>query len=230
MRGRATAEYIRLVESQQRTRHWKRWGPYLPERQWGTVREDYSPDGSCWDYFSYDLSRSRVYRWGEDGLLGWCDRKCRLCFSVALWNGKDSHLKEKLFGLTGPQGNHGEDVKEVYYYLRALPTYAFAEAAYCYPKAAFPYDELLERSRSRNLHEREFELSDVPGIFDEGYFDLRVRYAKGSPNDVLIELVIQNVSESEGTLHVLPRLWYRNTWSWGRKGEAYSPEPRLEAA
>jgi hypothetical protein len=151
MRSRASAEYIRLVESEQRRRHWKRWGPYLPERQWGTVREDYSHYGASWDYFPYDLSRSRVYRWGEDGLLGWCDRKCRLSFGLAFWNGRDSHLKEKLFGLTLPQGNHGEDVKEVYHYLKALPTYAYAEASYIYPQIAYPYEEIHRRNEETIL-------------------------------------------------------------------------------
>lgn len=228
MKSLATAEYIRLVESAQRSHHWKRWGPYLPERQWGTVREDYSPDGSCWEYLPYELSRSRVYRWGEDGLLGWCDRKCRLCFSLAVWNGNDGHLKEKLFGLTGPQGNHGEDVKELYYYLKALPTYAFAEAAYVYPVNAYPYHVLQEEAARRSRYDSEYEIFDVPGLFDQGYFDIRVRYAKGAPNDTLIEVVVKNVSTSTQSLHVIPSLWYRNTWSWGRAGEAFGPEPLLQ--
>lgn len=229
MRNLATAEYIRLVEAAQRSHHWKRWGPYLPERQWGTVREDYSPDGSCWEYFPYERSRSRVFRWGEDGLLGWCDRKCRLCFSLSVWNGKDSHLKEKLFGLTGPQGNHGEDVKELYYYLKALPTYAFAEAAYIYPVNAFPYQMLKEEALRRSRYEPEFEIFDVPELFESGYFDIRIRYSKGSPNDTLVEIVVKNISSAPQVLHLIPSLWFRNTWSWGRTGEAFGPEPFLRA-
>ncbi|MCB0321149.1 MAG: hypothetical protein KDD60_09500, partial [Bdellovibrionales bacterium] len=229
MRSQATAEYIRLTESERRSQHWRRWGPFLPERQWGTVREDYSPDGSCWTYFPYEHSRSRVYRWGEDGLLGWCDRKCRLCFGLALWNYKDSHLKEKLFGLTGPQGNHGEDVKEVYYYLKALPSFAYAQAAYCYPKEAFPYERLVQGNGARTLLDGELELWDLPGVFDNGYFDVVITYAKGTPNDTLIQIDVRNVSDTKAELAVIPMLWFRNTWDWGRVGEAFAPLPKMYA-
>jgi hypothetical protein len=171
-------EDLRLVASRERTAHWKRWGPYLSERQWGTVREDYSAYGDAWGYLPHDQARSRAYRWGEDGLLGICDRQCRLCFAVALWNGRDPILKERLFGLTGPEGNHGEDVKECYYYLDATPTYSYAKALYKYPQAAYPYDRLVSENRRRGKHEPEFELADT-GIFDEGrYFDVYAEYAK----------------------------------------------------
>src|SRR5438128_3561789 len=158
------AEAKRLAESNERTKHWKRWGPYLSERQWGTVREDYSRDGSAWEYFPHDHARSRAYRWGEDGLLGICDRQGRLCFALALWNGKDPILKERLFGLTNAQGNHGEDVKEEYFYLDATPTHSYCKALYKYPQAAFPYEPLIEENRKRSRTEPEFELTDT-GVF-----------------------------------------------------------------
>jgi hypothetical protein len=173
------AESIRLAEDSRRERNWKRWGPYLPERQWGTVREDYSAGGDAWDYFPHDHARSRVYRWGEDGLLGWCDRECRLCFAPALWNGKDPILKERLFGLTNGEGNHGEDVKECYFYLEATPTHSYQKALYKYPQAEFPYARLVAENRNRGFQDPEFKLLDT-GIFDENrYFDIFVEYAKG---------------------------------------------------
>ena len=223
-----TEEGKRLVADNARTANWKRWGPYLAERQWGTVREDYSPDGSCWDYFSHDHSRSRAYRWGEDGLLGFTDRECRLCFAVALWNGKDSILKERLFGLTGPEGNHGEDVKELYYYLASTPTHSFAQARYRYPHAAFPYEQLLNESRRRSRDDPEFEVIDS-GVFNENrFFDVDVTYAKAGPNDTVIQIEVLNRGPEEATLHVLPTLWFRNTWSWGRKGkEGYTAKPLI---
>ncbi|HEV3200942.1 MAG TPA: glucosidase [Bryobacteraceae bacterium] len=219
------AEARRLEEDARREKNWKRWGPYLPERQWATVREDYSAGGSCWDYFPHDHARSRTYRWGEDGLLGLCDRECRLCFAIALWNGKDPILKERLFGLTNEEGNHGEDVKECYYYLDATPTHSYQKALYKYPQAEFPYNWLVSESRRRNRNDPEFELADT-GVFDEGrYFDVQVEYAKAGPNDVLIRIVAANRGPDPATLHLLPTLWFRNTWSWGGNGEDSGPRP-----
>src|SRR3954467_15302421 len=178
------AEVQRIEEDARRTKNWKRWGPYLSERQWGTVREDYSEHGNCWEYFPHDHARSRAYRWGEDGLLGLCDRECRMAFAVALWNGRDPILKERLFGLTGPEGNHGEDVKECYYYLDATPTGSYLKALYKYPQSAFPYARLVAENRRRDRAEPEFELADT-GIFDDDrYFDVIAEYAKGAPDDV----------------------------------------------
>ncbi len=221
------AEQQRLVEDRDRRQNWKRWGPYLSERQWGTVREDYSPDGSCWDFFPHDHARSRAFRWGEDGLLGICDRECRLCFSVALWNGKDPILKERLFGLTGPEGNHGEDVKEAYFYLDSTPTHSYMKALYKYPQAAYPYDRLVDEGRRRGKHDPEFELADT-GVFDESrYFDVFAEYAKGSPNDILIRITIANRGPQAATLDLLPTLWFRNTWVWGCTHEGCTVKPRL---
>src|SRR5215213_2630938 len=186
------AESVRLKEDAAREQNWKRWGPYLSERQWGTVREDYSADGSCWDYFPHDHARSRAPRWGEDGLLGICDRECRLCFSVALWNEKDPILKERLFGLTGPEGNHGEDVKEEYFYLDSTPTHSYMKALYKYPQAEFPYQQLVEENAKRSRRQPEFELADT-GVFDDNrYFDVYAEYAKRGPNDILIKITAVN--------------------------------------
>ena len=221
------AETVRLAEDQTRQRNWKRFGPYLAARQWGTVREDYSEGGSCWDYFPHDHARSRAYRWGEDGLLGIADRQGRLCFSVALWNGRDPILKERLFGLTGPEGNHGEDVKESYFYLDSTPTHSYLRGLYKYPHAEFPYARLVEENRRRGKHERELELGDT-GVFDDGrYFDVAVEYAKASPDDLLIRITIDNRGPQAAVLHLLPTLWFRNTWSWGRSGEGYWTKPSL---
>jgi hypothetical protein len=221
------AEVTRLHEDATRARNWKRWGPYLSERQWGTVREDYSAGGDSWSYFPHDHARSRVYRWGEDGLLGITDRECRLCFALALWNERDPILKERLFGLTGPEGNHGEDVKEHYFYLDATPTGSYLKALYKYPQQEFPYARLLEENRRRGRLDPEFELVDT-GVFDGGrYFDVVAEYAKASPDDVLIRITVTNRGPEPAALHVLPTLWYRNTWSWGRTGEGYWPRPRL---
>ncbi len=209
-----SAEHRRLVEDSLREKNWKRWGPYLSERQWGTVREDYSADGESWYYFTHEQARSRAYRWGEDGLLGITDRQCRLCFALALWNEKDSILKERLFGLSGPEGNHGEDVKECYYYLDSTPTHSYMKALYKYPQEAFPYDELVAENAMRSLQDMEYELLDT-GIFDENrYFDVFVEYAKNTPNDILIEITIENRGPEAARLHLLPTLWLRNTWSW----------------
>jgi hypothetical protein len=221
------AEEQRLLADARRTHNWKRWGPYLAERQWGTVREDYSADGSAWEYFPYEHAHSRAYRWGEDGLLGICDRECRLCFAVTLWNGHDAFLKERLFGLSGPQGNHGEDVKEYYFYLDSTPTHSYMKGLYKYPQAAFPYDQLLRENRQRDRNAPEFELYDT-GIFDaQQYFDVFVEYAKATPNDVLIRLTIANRGLEPASLHVLPTLWFRNTWSWNRTGDGYWPKPSM---
>src|SRR5579872_4693757 len=200
------AELQRLQEDAARQKNWKRWGPYLSERQWATVREDYSATGECWDYFPHDHARSRAYRWGEDGLLGITDRECRLCFAVALWNGRDPFLKERLFGLTGPQGNHGEDVKECYYYLDSTPTHSYMRALYKYPQRAFPYERLLEENRRRGLGDPEFELADT-GIFDDHrYFDVTVEYAKADADDILIRVTVDNLGPDRATLHLLPTL------------------------
>jgi hypothetical protein len=222
------AETRRLERDAERLENWKRWGPYLSERQWGTVREDYSADGDCWDYFPHDHARSRVYRWGEDGLLGFTDRQCRLCFSVALWNGRDPILKERLFGLTGHEGNHGEDVKECYYYLDSTPTHSYVKALYKYPQARFPYDELVAENRRRSRADPEYELTDT-GVFDNSrYFDVFAEYAKASPEDILIRLTIANRGAEAARIAVLPTLWFRNVWSWGRVGEGYGPRSWLE--
>ena len=221
-----TAEGIRLSEDRTRLKNWKRWGLYLSERQWATVREDYSPYGTCWDYFPHDHARSRVYRWGEDGLLGFTDRECRLCFALAVWNGRDPILKERLFGLTGSEGNHGEDVKENYYYLDATPTYSYARALYKYPQVEFPYHQLVEENRRRGSTRPEFELADT-GVFDGNrYFDVQIEYAKAGPDDLLIRISATNRGPQAAPLHILPTLWFRNTWSWQSTNEA-SPKPSL---
>lgn len=208
-----TAERQRLLQD---GRNWKRWGPYLSERQWGTVREDYSSSGDAWDYFTHDQSRSRAYRWGEDGLAGISDDKQRLCFAIALWNGSDPILKERVFGLTNSEGNHGEDVKEYYFYLDSTPTHSYMKYLYKYPQAAYPYDDLVSTNRRRSREEFEYELIDT-GIFDaDRYFDVLVEYAKASPDDILIQISLSNRGDSPTTLHVLPTLWFRNTWSWSK--------------
>ncbi|MCA9044209.1 MAG: glucosidase [Planctomycetaceae bacterium] len=205
--------------------NWKRWGPYLAERQWGTVREDYSSEGRPWDFFPHDDAIWRAYRWGEDGILGISDRQCRLCFAIALWNGKDAILKERLFGLSGPEGNHGEDVKECYFYLDSTPTHSYMKGLYKYPQAEFPYAKLRQENSQRGRHEREYELIDT-GIFDENrYFDVQVEYAKRSPDDILIRITVNNRGPEAAPLHVLPTLWFRNTWSWGTNYEATIAKP-----
>ena len=227
-----TAEGIRLSEDRTRLKNWKRWGPYLSERQWATVREDYSPYGNCWDYFPHDHARSRVYRWGEDGLLGFTDRECRLCFALAVWNGRDPILKERLFGLTGSEGNHGEDVKENYYYLDATPTYSYARALYKYPQVEFPYQQLVEENRRRRgFTGPEFELADTGAFDGNRYFDVQVEYAKAGPDDLLIRISATNRGPQAAPLHILPTLWFRNTWSWQSTNEAsLKPSLRLETA
>jgi hypothetical protein len=223
----ASAEEIRLDEDARRKQNWKRWGPYLSERQWATVREDYSADGSCWEYFPHDHARSRAYRWGEDGLLGICDRQCRLCFALALWNGRDPILKERMFGLTGSEGNHGEDVKEQYFYLDSTPTHSYLKALYKYPQSEFPYSQLVEENRRRGRDLPEYELLDTGAFADGRYFDVLVEYAKASPEDILIRMTVANRGPQKALLHLLPTLWFRNTWQWGCSHEGCTPKPKL---
>src|SRR4029453_6363346 len=213
-----TEEGRRLEEARHPDTPWKKWGPYLSERQWGTVREDYSNTGNAWDYFSHDQARSRAYRWGEDGLAGISDDRQILCFALALWNGADPILKERVFGLTNSEGNHGEDVKEYYFYLDSTPTHSYMKYPYKYPQTAYPYDQLVATNRHRNRNELEYELLHT-GIFAaDRYFDVFVEYAKAAPEDILVRLTIANRGPERASLHVLPTLWFRNTWSWG--GEA----------
>ncbi len=223
-----TSEHIRLTQDRDRTHPWKRWGPYLSERQWGTVREDYSPLGTSWESLTHSDAPSRAYRWGEDGLLGFSDRQNRLCFALALWNERDPILKERLFGLTGPEGNHGEDVKECYYYLDATPTYSYSKALYKYPQTEFPYDRLARENRQKGLLAPEFELLDT-GIFsDNRYFDITAEFAKDTPEDICILLTLANRGPDAATLHLLPTLWFRNTWSWGTPNAPKRPQLKLE--
>ena len=218
-------EQKRLEDARLQNTPWKKWGPYLSERQWGTVREDYSNDGNAWDYFSHDQARSRAYRWGEDGLAGISDDQQRLCFCIALWNGKDPILKERLFGLTNGEGNHGEDVKEYYYYLDCTPTHSYMKYLYKYPQAAYPYDQLLKTNRARNRHEFEYELINT-GVFDDDrYFDVFVEYAKEAPEDILVQISVHNRGPAPAEIHLLPTLWFRNRWSWG----VDNPKPSLQA-
>jgi hypothetical protein len=224
-----TQEEKRLEESRKRTAHWKRWGPYLSERAWGTVREDYSPNGTAWDYLPHDRARSKAYRWNEDGLAGISDRHQGLCFALALWNGKDPILKERLFGLTGNEGNHGEDVKEYYFYLDSTPTHSYMKYLYKYPQAAFPYAQLVEENRRRDKRTLEYELINTGVFEDDRYFDLFVEYAKGSVEDILVRITAVNRGPESAQLHLLPTLWFRNTWSWN--GEEPKPElHKMEAA
>ena len=220
-------ERARLAEDARREKNWKRWGPYLSERQWGTVREDYSATGECWSYFPHEHARSRAYRWGEEGLLGICDREGRLCFALTLWNGQDPILKERLFGLTGEQGNHGEDVKEYYFYVDSSPTHSYMKGVYKYPQQAFPYQQLVEENQRRSNRDREYELIDTGAFNDSRYFDVSVEYAKASPDDILIRIRIDNRGPEPWTLHVLPTIWFRNAWSWGRTAEGHWPEPAI---
>ncbi len=218
-------EQNRLIESEERRAYWRRWGPYLSERQWGTVREDYSPHGTAWDYFPHDHARSRAYRWGEDGLCGISDNHQRLCFALAVWNGRDPILKERLFGLGNPEGNHGEDVKEYYFYLDSTPTHSYMKCLYKYPQAAFPYRRLVEENARRGRPQPEYELLDT-GVFDgDRYFDITVEYAKGGVDDLLIRVTAVNRGPEAAELHLLPTLWFRNTWSW----DVGAARPQLQA-
>ncbi len=221
------AESARLDEDSRREKNWKRWGPYLSERQWGTVREDYSADGESWEYLPHEHARGRAYRWGEDGLLGICDREGRLCFALALWNGRDPILKERLFGLTGRQGNHGEDVKELYFFLDSTPTHSYLKALYRYPHAEFPYARLVDEARRRTRNDPEFELADTGAFEADRYFDVCAEYAKASSDDILIRLTVANRGPEAAALHLLPTLWFRNTWSWGRTGDEYPGKPSI---
>jgi hypothetical protein len=221
-----TKEEIRLAESGTRKKHWKRWGPYLSERAWGTVREDYSPHGNAWEYLPHDHARSRAYRWNEDGLAGISDRRQMICFALALWNERDPILKERIFGLTGNEGNHGEDVKEYYFYLDSTPSHSYMKYLYKYPQAEFPYAKLVEENRRRDKRQPEFELLDT-GIFDDDrYFDVFVEYAKADVEDILIKITITNRGPEGANLRVLPTVWFRNTWSWG----THARRPKLHKA
>jgi len=208
-------EHRRLEAMRAGTEAWRSWGPYVSERQWGTVREDYSEGGTAWDYFPHDHARSRAYRWGEDGIAGFCDDRQFLCLSLALWNGRDPILKERLFGLTNGQGNHGEDVKELYYYLDAMPSHAYGRMLYKLAQAAYPYQWLIEENaRRKGTPAREFELIDT-GLFDEDrYFDVEVEYAKASPTDILMRVTAHNRGPDTAPIHILPQAWFRNVWSW----------------
>jgi len=218
-------ETARLDDANRRSSPWRKWGPYISERQWGTVREDYSQDGNAWNYFTHDQARSRAYRWGEDGIGGLCDQRQILCFSLALWNGADPIIKERMFGLTNSEGNHGEDVKEYYYFLDSTPTHSYMKFLYKYPQAAYPYDDLVRTNRGRTRQEPEYELIDT-GVFDQNrYFDVFIEYAKASPEDILIRITLANRGPEAASLHVLPTLWFRNTWSW----QGHSEKPLLEA-
>ena len=220
------AGFGRLEDGLREAGDWYQWGPYVSERQWGTVREDYSPDGEAWDYFPHDHARSRAYRWGEDGLAGFSDIEQRLCLGLALWNGQDPILKERAFGLTGPQGNHGEDVKEYWWYLDALPSHAWNRWRYHYPQAAFPYQDLVAENARRDRLEPEYELTDT-GVFAAGrYWITEVHYAKADPGDLLMAISVTNAAPDQATLHVLPTAWFRNTWSW----DEGTPRPSLAAA
>lgn len=220
---RKNAERMRLDKHQPESIHWRMWGPYLSERQWGTVREDYSPNGAAWDYLPHDQARSRAYRWGEDGIAGISDEHQRLCLSIALWNGRDPILKERLFGLTNSEGNHGEDVKELYYYLDATPSHSYLKLLYKYPQCEFPYGDLIAENRRRGKHEPEFELIDTGALDGDRYFDVFVEYAKADTDDILALVTVHNRGQAAAPIHVLPQMWFRNTWSWDGK----SPKPSL---
>ena len=211
-----TAEAIRLEEARHHQKHWKRWGPYLSERAWGTVREDYSPGGTAWEYLPHDHARSRAYRWNEDGLAGISDRHQRICFAIALWNRRDPILKERLFGLTGSEGNHGEDVKEYYFYVDSTPTHSYMKFLYKYPQAPFPYADLVSENGRRSKHEGEYELVDTGVFVGDRYLDVEVEYAKADADDILIRLNIVNRGPEAAAIDVLPTVWFRNTWSWSQ--------------
>src|SRR2546429_260816 len=225
--GITTVECRRLKEDAAGQKRWKLWGPYLSERQWGTVREDYSPHGNAWEYVPHDHERSRAYRWGEDGLAGISDDQQRLCLSLALWNGKDPILKERLFGLTNAEGNHGEDAKELYYYLDATPTHSYLKILYKYPQREFPYAQLVEENSRRkgDSGQPEFELLDTGMFDDDRYFDVFVEYAKAGPEEILMRVTVHNRGPEAATIHLLPQLWFRNTWSW--KPDAKQPQLSL---
>jgi hypothetical protein len=220
-------ESQRLAEDASRAKNWKRWGSYLSQRQWGTVREDYSASGDCWNYFPHDHARSRAYRWGEDGILGFTDRECRLCFAPAFWNGADPILKERLFGLTNSEGNHGEDVKEAYFFVDCLPTHSYQRGLYKYPQRAYPYEQLLRVNAQRGKDQPEFEITDTDAFADNRYFDVEIEYAKAGPDDILIQITSTNRGPEPALLHLLPTLWFRNTWSWGKLPEDTPIRPEV---
>ena len=225
----ANAERARLRECHQSSVPWKKWGPYLSERQWGTVREDYSENGDAWNFFTHDHARSRAYRWGEDGIAGISDDKQHLCFALALWNGKDPILKERLFGLTNSEGNHGEDVKEYYFYLDSTPTHSYMKYLYKYPQAAYPYADLVETNRRRNRNDMEYELVDTGVFNDDRYFDVFVEYAKGAADDILVRITAANRGPDAAELHLLPTLWFRNDWaSWIAESSRAAKRPNLK--
>ena len=222
-------EQTRLTEDREGKTSWKKWGPYLSERQWGTVREDYSPNGDAWNFFTHDHARSRAYRWGEDGIAGFSDDKQSLCFALALWNGKDPILKERLFGLTNSEGNHGEDVKEYYFYLDSMPTHSYMKYLYKYPQAAYPYADLLDTNRRRSRNEFEYELLDTGVFKDDRYFDVFVEYAKAGPDDILVKITAANRGPDTAELHLLPTLWFRDDWSsWIAESNRAAEKPNLE--
>jgi hypothetical protein len=210
-----TTEQQRLERNDRREERWRLWGPYLSERQWGTVREDYSANGDAWNYFPHEHARSRAYRWGEDGIGGICDYKQRLCFAFSFWNERDPILKERFFGLTGPQGNHGEDVKELYFFEDNTPTHSYMRMTYRYPQAAFPYEELVKRNAERSRADTEFELWDTDVLRENRFFDITIEYAKKAEDDIVIRATVTNHGPEKAPIHVLPTLWFRNTWSWG---------------
>ena len=223
------AEKERLEAVRAEKAPWRKWGPYLSERQWGTVREDYSEGGDAWNYFTHNHARSRAYRWGEDGLAGISDDKQRLCFALAMWNGKDPILKERLFGLTNGEGNHGEDVKEYYFYLDSTPTHSYMKYLYKYPQAAFPYADLVETNRRRSKNDMEYELLDTGVFNDDRYFDVFVEYAKDGPEDILVRITAVNRGPDAAELHLLPTLWFRNDWSaWIAASNRAAEKPILK--
>ena len=221
-------EKTRLAEARENKQPWKKWGPYLSERQWGTVREDYSENGDAWNFFTHDHARSRAYRWGEDGIAGISDDKQKLCFALALWNGKDPILKERYFGLTNSQGNHGEDVKEYYFYVDSTPTHSYMKLLYKYPQAAYPYADLVETNLRRTREEMEYELLDTGVFHEDRYFDVFVEYAKAGPEDILIKISAANRGPEAAELHLLPTLWFRNDWSaWIAESNRTGEKPNL---
>jgi hypothetical protein len=209
----ANPETERIAAIERREAHWRRWGPYLSGRQWGTVREDYSADGNAWDSFPFEMSHLRAYRWGEDGILGISDNHQRLCFAPVFWNGRDRILKERLYGLNGHEGNHGEDVKEAWFHLDNLPSHAYMKALYKYPQRPFPYDDLRRENARRDRSQPEYELIDTGVFADDAYFDIEIEYAKATCEDILIRLTVTNRNSQRAPLHVLPTLWFRNEWS-----------------
>jgi hypothetical protein len=212
-----TIEHDRLHDADAGAADWRSWGPYVAERAWGTVREDYSADGNAWDYFPHDHARSRAYRWNEDGMAAVCDADQRMCLGLALWNGRDPILKERMFGLSGPEGNHGEDAKDYWWYLDSTPTHSWMTWRYHYPQQPFPYHALVEENARRGPDQPEFELIDT-GVFDDDrYWSVTVDYAKAAPDDILMRIVVENCGPEAATIHVLPTVWFRNTWSWGRE-------------